>query len=277
MAELLSGSRSADEPVRASYAVLDLAYHPSVLRWIYEKVEASQPGSWIPLFMETHFQERWQVGPALVDLRAAPDAFRSLLDFFSDGIPGVLLCSTGEDLNKMAQWLRTFLFTSKDAGASLIRFYDPRIFETILAVLDDRQHRQFVPAGVSWFWQSGLGWRSTTGSEKRKKSDDEVPGDWNFHAAQVDEFAWERRQEFVRQLHGKYGECVPSDNSVRYIDDAVTLAEACGLDSKADIERVLRACLQTRSEPTETLYRALAERPDLTATQKLEQIEHRKS
>lgn len=277
MGELLTRSAPADLPVGASFAVLDLAAHPSLLRWVYESLEVRRPGSWVPLFLETCFHERWNVGPALVDLQAAPDSVKNLAKAHGDGIPGVLLDNDGKSLSETARWLRTFLFAYQESEASLIRFYDPRIFGPFLAVLDERQHTQFIPAGVSWYWQDCHQWRCAAPPDTAGSVTQPAPSEWNFQLAQLNDLAKVRRKALVGQLSEQYGQWIPGNGSDQYVDDALTLAERLGLDKKADIERVLRACIRNRSEPTEARYLALAERADLSVARKLEQIEHRNS
>src|SRR5690554_993154 len=150
MAERLVTDIIEDLPSRIPFVILDLAYHPSVLEWIYEEVEARQPGSCRPLLLGTDFQERWQVGPALVDLRYVPGARDDLISKYKETLPGIFLTHPAERFDEVAAWLQQFLFMSRGAQMNLMRFYDPRVFGSFLSVLDPQQYEHFIPPGVTW-------------------------------------------------------------------------------------------------------------------------------
>lgn len=264
-------------PSRIPFVILDLAFHPSVLEWIYEEIEARYPGSWRPLLLGTDYQERWNVGPALVDLRYVPGARDYLISKYKERFPGIFLAHPSENLDELAAWFQQFLFMSRGAQLSLMRFYDPRVFGSFLSVLDPQQYGHFIPPGVTWYWQGGVEWyRASSGSEADRQ---ERPNafTWHFRDSQINEFTAERRRAFVDALTDNYGKFTPSERPQKYVDDVVTLAEALGMDSKADIEKVLRLMIQKKSQPADPFYSSLVERADLTAYQKLEAIEDGKS
>ncbi|WP_298448697.1 DUF4123 domain-containing protein [uncultured Marinobacter sp.] len=256
------------------FVILDLAYHPSVLAWIYEEIEARSPGSWRPLLFGTAFQERWQMGPALVDLHNAPGAQHALINKYKDRFPGVFLANPSENLDELAVWLQQFLFMSRGAQESLMRIYDGRVLGSFLSVLDQQQYNHFVPPEVSWYWQNGTQWWKTSSDSQAVKLDKPDAFTWHFRDSQVDEFTVERNRAFINVLTEKYGKFTPSDTPSKYVDDAAKLAEAIGLDSKADIERVLRLLIQKKSQPDAPFYSSLIKRVDLTTYQKLDAIEN---
>ena len=274
MAERLVTDIIEDLPSRIPFVILDLAYHPSVLEWIYEEVEARQPGSCRPLLLGTDFQERWQVGPALVDLRYVPGARDDLISKYKETLPGIFLTHPAERFDEVAAWLQQFLFMSRGAQMNLMRFYDPRVFGSFLSVLDPQQYEHFIPPGVTWYWQNGLQWcAASSGTELDRQARPDALT-WQFRDTQIDEFSARRRREFVDALTDNYGKFTPSESPQKYVDDVVTFAEALGMDSKADIEKVLRLLIQKKSQPADPFYSSLVERVDLTAYQKLARISH---
>ncbi|MBK1873614.1 DUF4123 domain-containing protein [Marinobacter sp. 1-3A] len=256
------------------FVILDLAYHPSVLAWIYEEIEARSPGSWRPLLFGTAFQERWQMGPALIDLRSVPGAQDALINKYKDRFPGVFLAHPTGNLDELAVWLQQFLLMSQGAQQSLMRIYDGRVLRSFLSVLDQQQYKHFVPSEACWYWQNDAQWWKTSSDDEMVKPDKPNAFTWHFRDSQVDEFTAERNRAFIDALTNKYGKFTPSENPRNYVDNAAKLADAIGLDSKADIEKVLRLLIQQKNQPDAPFYSSLIKRVDLTAYQKLDAIEN---
>ncbi|WP_309043506.1 DUF4123 domain-containing protein [Marinobacter sediminicola] len=256
------------------FVILDLAYHPSVLAWIYEEIETQSPGSWRPLLFGTAFQERWQMGPALIDLHNVPGAQDALINKYKDRFPGVFLANPTENLDELAGWLQQFLYMSRGAQLSLMRFYDGRVLGSFLSVLDQQQYKHFVPPETCWYWQTDAQWWKTSSDDEAVELDRPSGFTWHFRDSQVEEFTAERNGAFIDVLTEKYGKFIPSENPRNYVDNTAKLADSIGLDSKADVEKVLRFLIQKKSQPDAPFYSSLIKRVDLTTYQKLDAIEN---
>ncbi|MAA67057.1 MAG: hypothetical protein CL581_20045 [Alteromonadaceae bacterium] len=144
-------------PTRVDFAIVDLAIDDDLLKNIYAGM-TSETIEWWSLFTDTSWQENWQHGPILVDLRHASKMQSQLIAIAAEVPIGLMITSKWQPV-ALRDYLAHWLCSSTEGEGKLLRFHEPRMFGPLLCALANEQSALLGNAASSWHWHDSHQWR----------------------------------------------------------------------------------------------------------------------
>lgn len=262
----------ASAPETYDYAILELAASDNLLEQIYSAMSHERL-QWWSLFEGTEWQDAWENGPVLVDLRSAADFRRQLLSQLESAPLGVVFESE-LTVETLRQNLAARLCGSQAGAGHLLRFYEPRMIAPLLSALVEQKRQALLVPGCRWYWHDGHGWRGAVAIE------DGHCGSWESEPMLVTQ--QELREAEVYWVAGEacgyadhYAKALTSVESPKHwVFNCLQSAREAGFQKTGHLERWLRLAIQhgadfSRLEP----FRSTLSRDDLALTERLTAME----
>lgn len=147
----------SEAPTRVDFAIIDLAIDDNLLKDIYSGM-TTETIEWWSLFTGTSWQDSWQHGPILVDLRHAPKMQLQLIAKAAEVPIGLMITSKWPPV-ALRDYFTYWLCSSTEGKGKLLRFHEPRMFGPLLCALENEQTTQLVSAAAIWHWHDSHQWR----------------------------------------------------------------------------------------------------------------------
>lgn len=224
-------------PTEPMFGIVDLAADAGFLSQLYDSMTHANV-EWFSLFLGSSWQADWEQGPILLDLTSSPDFARELVMMMETKPLGVLIQSSADGA-EMLQRCQRWLFNS---DASILRFYEPRMFTPLIAAMTEGQRSDLVRLGESWAWHNGHEWLQYQTTGENPEVGDRSPV---VTAEQFKYVPWYRFAEHAREYAEYYrGNLVSHSNPQAWVMSCLMKANESGFKTKADQERWLRLAIQ---------------------------------
>lgn len=258
------------EPLRTNYAVIDLAVDDRFLQYLYE---SDKQGNihWKSLLEETRWQSGWHAGPVLLEFEEDPGFGESLRHRLSNFPLGVLI-ETAESFSHVFQWAQGWLMALADSDERLFRFYDPRSFRPLLAILSEAS-RDIVGSGTAVYWSHRGEWLAWVGADANES--ESLPERIRLSPAELLELPNYRMADRAIDYARIYRNHIPANfDSGEWVMEQLLDASRLGFLSASQQERWLR--LRLRKEApllTSPVYKDIMKTPGMTPVERLNAME----
>lgn len=254
-------------PQAFDFAILDLAGAETLLEQIYSGMTHERL-QWWSLFEGTDWQASWAQGPALVDLRHAPD-FRTQLQSQLESAPLGLVFESEASTEDLRAHLTSWLCEHQLQAGQLLRFHDPRMFAPLLCALAEQKRQALLALGSCWYWHDGLSWReASAGAESYgEKGECEQLVVTPQEIRDAEPF-WLAREACGYADH--YAAALASVESPScWVFDCLQSARNAGFLKAEHMERWLRLAIQHGADfPSSEPFRSTLSREDLSPTER---------
>jgi len=254
--------------------ILDGSADKDLLTNLYQLSSQGTP-IWEPLFHGTPYSDLEESGPVLVlsDQQDGWEAYSSNLLEQSDA-GCVLYLEDRRDWDTAIKHCKSLLTVRvENQQQQLMRFFEPRWLEPLLASLSPTEREQFFGPFRAMAWRNELGWRY---AQRTGKWDGKVQAAGWLWLGQDLQQAMEmaRLRIIAKELANDYQAALPSAEREDFVYGELLAAHAADFHQKSDFERWLR---MTLSKPkgfwNEASTNAVLGRDDLAAGEKLDTLE----
>ena len=264
---------SEAKPDQADFAVLDLAQQDEgpLLGWLYSHFKRKEI-PWAALYLGSKLNASWQSGPVLIELRAADDFRKALLERYQSEYLGLLIDAPDTGFAQMKNHLRSLVTVTLDSNPSIFRFYDPRCVGSLFEALEPAQQLRITGPAQRWSWYQHHCWRMWDAPAATLTPLTEKP----LVISGVQRIAMDtaRRRQFARSLTHIYSAHIPANDAEAFVIAELHAAETAGLSQHADQERWLRMALYAQGPLRESpRWRQVAQNSNQTPIQILSQLE----
>ncbi|ERS82396.1 hypothetical protein Q672_20200 [Marinobacter sp. EVN1] len=254
-------------PTEPTFGIVDLAADAGFLRQLYGSMTQANM-EWFSLFLGSSWQADWEQGPILLDLTSAPEFAGELVMMMQTKPLGVLIQSSADGA-EMLQRCQRWLFNS---GASILRFYEPRMLTPLIAAMTDMQRADLVRLGETWAWHNGHEWGQYQSTSENPEAGEKSPV---VTTEQLKDVSWYRLAEHAREYAEYYrGNLVVHSDPQTWVMSCLMKANESGFKTKADQERWLRLAIRYGdSFYRQEAFKTVMEQQALTPAQQMTAME----
>lgn len=258
------------EPFHADYAVIDLAVDDRLLQFIYE---ADQQGTvqWWSLLENTRWQASWKTGPVLLSFDN-DGQFLEKLKARLVRLPLGILIASPESWKQVFDWAQWWLLGLAELDERLFRFYDPRSFRPLLAMLAEHA-KQWVFPGATIHWYSGTDWQGYQSPDHWWKSG--LPRQPLLAQAELSELPAFRSADRAMAYEKVYRNYLPETGDRRiWVLEQLQEASDLGFATPSLQERWLRLNIRIGSSLLGNAdFQEIMKAPDMTPADRLNAME----
>ncbi|WP_394561406.1 DUF4123 domain-containing protein [Aquipseudomonas alcaligenes] len=254
--------------------VLEAVADTDLHNHLYQLNDRGSP-QWEPLFHGTPYEELLEVGPALICSEGVDGWASYASNLFEQSNAGcVLYLEQPQDWDKATEHCKSLLtIRTSDQQDQLMRFFEPRWLEPLLASLSAVELQQFFGPFSAMAWRNELGWRYA-----------ERPSPWD---GTVQKAGWltlspqhqrdmeaSRLRIIAEEMARDYQAALPAHAPAEYVHGQLLIATEWGVQHKAHYERWLRLAISHGEvfwQQDET--RTVLNRDDLATGEKLDELE----